>query len=1334
MSYNGFNYSPYYQQSGNDGRGQNPYQGSASTNGRYQSSNYGPSSSPSGQQQPSSTHSYVPQQPQSSYTPTTTSADRSTISYSNYGDSPGTSQYQNRMRQAWNRVRAMDLEQETIDLCSRSLTITELRARVATAPLRSTTQGVPVQIIATNDHKAEARQVQGLTLETQRPRIGVFLRLVNTHSTGQQPVTILRPQLILRQRKTLGVRLTAHTSRRARSSAKAPTTHSPRDQPAGKATMRETPREMKNPNPAYWPEQTPSHQPTVTDRRSSESSAQVTGSTLPASGPTVTSAQRSNPPLTNTDNRQASRTPISSGEQAPTTVDPSRVFNNEEYQRRQAAAADAAAIKKAAEAEEEIRKATEAAAALKRVSESHSAEPNREEQMAAEMRQMIEKMRDYKSKDPSLFSQIWEQVKKTQPAGSVPAAPPEAAKDVPSTAAHGVYEVLNPSPAPSPGVIGGLPDLGKFPALRRRRGGKTDSPARKRKSGGKSTGADLNGSQPGPPIDPAIIEASNQSSQQTTQGAMSNSSAATAPAKKSQVIYVSGTGPQDPRLVDTDNASRPSNSYESASAPAPAPASAPAPAPASAPAPAPAPTSTSSTGKTAWPEHKKWDLAVAAKDVLLGMPVNSTKANSISPEHILAFLNENPSYERLCQMIESKGLIIERSHFARCLLEKVPGMGGAQRPASVNGQATNPGTPQPIGIGVGAYKKLRYAHHKQFTIPTPPPNSRTSDAPPVQMTPASQLPVPPQAAPTDEKPTVPLTKSEQARKRNILEIVDLSQLSDDEMPPPKVQRLDDQSENPRPPALNQPIDSLQPLSTLHTSHPPSYPALPYHPTYQAPASAALSSAPSSSASARQRELTNSEDIVKPIDERKARNRKRYDPKTIVRDVLLAAGRHPTMQPLNYHLDGLRKIFKHVNDMSDLSTFRWDLVDPGDPIPASVTQEIQPKTNAGEDDADGNDADDEEVVRQHAPQDRSGSFGPSVAVNTAAVALQNLARPPKLLGPHRKRPREHTNVDDSRISSAPATPQPSAHASTPNKEGSSTVKRRGRPPGSKNKHPRNSVGTPSQSITTSRPRIDTTPAQPSGLRNSVASGDGLAVVVPSPSPSLNGTPRKRGRPRKSWPKTSPKTSQQTRSIHRIYKCHWEGCPAELHNLETLKKHVNKHGDKFKDQGGPFPCLWTGCGTAARNVEGADDDEMDIDAGRQPLQFGGHDAWAKHMDKRHISDYAWKLGDGPSIRSESEMSDYVSDSAKRQITPVIANQGRPDPLASTSGGDGVQEFHKAHGNVSEVDKAKAFMEASETRRESFGPGMDRTGATFVTKEKHALLDDSMGPLRKVPRKDA
>ena len=103
-----------------------------------------------------------------------------------------------------------------------------------------------------------------------------------------------------------------------------------------------------------------------------------------------------------------------------TTVDPSQVFNHVEYSRRQAAAAaEVAATKKAAEEAEAARKA---ASQTKTPQMNGNAigvsapdtEPDSatKDQMEFEMKQMIEKMRDYKAKDPSLFTQIWEQVKK----------------------------------------------------------------------------------------------------------------------------------------------------------------------------------------------------------------------------------------------------------------------------------------------------------------------------------------------------------------------------------------------------------------------------------------------------------------------------------------------------------------------------------------------------------------------------------------------------------------------------------------------------------------------------------------------------------------------------------------------------------------------------------------------------------------------------------------------------------------------------------------------------------------------------------------------------------
>ncbi len=70
------------------------------------------------------------------------------------------------------------------------------------------------------------------------------------------------------------------------------------------------------------------------------------------------------------------------------------------------------------------------------------------------------------------------------------------------------------------------------------------------------------------------------------------------------------------------------------------------------------------------------------------------------------------------------------------------------------------------------------------------------------------------------------------------------------------------------------------------------------------------------------------DIVRPIRKRRdALRRSNSNPETIASDVLLATGSHPTMDPLNAHVDILREKIRSVNSESNTSTFRWDLVGP-----------------------------------------------------------------------------------------------------------------------------------------------------------------------------------------------------------------------------------------------------------------------------------------------------------------------------------------------------------------------------------------------------------------------
>ena len=217
---------------------------------------------------------------------------------------------------------------------------------------------------------------------------------------------------------------------------------------------------------------------------------------------------------------------------------------------------------------------------------------------------------------------------------------------------------------------------------------------------------------------------------------------------------------------------------------------------------------------------------------------------------------------------------------------------------------------------------------------------------------------------------------------------------------------------------------------------------------------------------------------------------------------------------------------------------------------------------------------------------------------------------------------------------------SAHTSTTvTTPGSNAVpKRRGRPSGAKNKSPDKGVPkgnasdhTPSGTGVPTRAKplpnsIVTTPVKPSGLRHALTPTDGVAVVIQSRSPSVANTPKmgsaKAGAPRKTQ---VPPGRYLAQPSYKIYRCLWEQCPAELHNLETLKKHVRKHRDK--SEAGPFPCLWANCydgNTSAANGSQAN-------SKGQRVKFESDIAWQTHMEMKHLDAVAWELGDGPAHSS-------------------------------------------------------------------------------------------------------
>ncbi|PKS09739.1 hypothetical protein jhhlp_004360 [Lomentospora prolificans] len=145
-----------------------------------------------------------------------------------------------------------------------------------------------------------------------------------------------------------------------------------------------------------------------------------------------------------------------------------------------------------------------------------------------------------------------------------------------------------------------------------------------------------------------------------------------------------------------------------------------------------------------------------------------------------------------------------------------------------------------------------------------------------------------------------------------------------------------------------------------------------------------------------------------------------------------------------------------------------------------------------------------------------------------------------------------------------------------------------------------------------------------------------------APSSGGVPKRRGR-RPRAPSPTPRAIyNKLKPVYVPFLCEWEGCKAELHNLETLRKHI-----RIVHCSGPVPamCLWGGCMLKSPSVK-----------------FSERDGLLGHVEARHITPFAWHVGDGPRIsmpdkllnRDDGNLPDYLFDKNGIQVTPSVRDQ--------------------------------------------------------------------------------
>lgn len=753
-------------------------------------------------------------------------------------------------------------------------------------------------------------------------------------------------------------------------------------------------------------------------------------------------------------------------------------------------------------------------------------------------------------------------------------------------------------------------------------------------------------------------------------------------------------------------------------------------------APPAAPKPSPKTQGTIWPADKKASLSAAASSLLMQMPENQGKR--ILPDEIAQILNTNPSYDQLCSQIEAKGIRMNKFQFARSLLSAVPGV---SKTASATASATSPQMASGNVASAPADSAVNSLMNQPSIVDTPrkkggkqrkegsPSQAKSkgaSQASPTGIpsglegleavkdfnehgsTISTTSPARPRAP--RHKPSItplPQTKEDLARKRTFGDLVDLTQLSDEE-PPPKRVNVDDQLPTP-PQTVAADSDTSKKDQLVAPPAPapvgPAGPAAPtapmaqvHHPSAQqftAPLAPMQPTKDQSAAPLKQRIPRNhpiqSVVICGKIDRRDAIRRSTYNAKTIARDVLLACGRHPDMRHLNAHMDSLRTNLPHVRDDSDLSTLRWDVIDAGGLAVGSNA--VDEPLDIGADFADDEDDLDsvfDEPQAASVPVVTASGSGPE----RSSMPFSRRGRPRKS-DPGFRRVASGTNTPN-----APSKPATSASAGPAASQSNTYTALR--------------EAQKAQGITPTRGR-------PKGWRKYMQKSDG------APGPS-HATPRPAG--------TKPSHHKRPKSPSPdfpVYKCRWEGCKAELHNLDVLRRHLHKlhckPGVTIADpSGASYSCIWASCGHVMSKTE----------QGRNVSRFTRHafpsaQVWRGHVEEEHLKPVAWELGDGPaaglSDRGESagELSEqYMSDRDGRRVTPRVEmpdNAVDATARARERGVDSVPPgVGRAGGRLTPHDEASNEEWAVSQRRRRLGAGIDVGGSPIVTDEAREGFNDA------------
>ncbi|KAI1311814.1 hypothetical protein F5Y03DRAFT_342447 [Xylaria venustula] len=145
-------------------------------------------------------------------------------------------------------------------------------------------------------------------------------------------------------------------------------------------------------------------------------------------------------------------------------------------------------------------------------------------------------------------------------------------------------------------------------------------------------------------------------------------------------------------------------------------------------------------------------------------------------------------------------------------------------------------------------------------------------------------------------------------------------------------------------------------------------------------------------------------------------------------------------------------------------------------------------------------------------------------------------------------------------------------------------------------------------------------------------------------------KRRGRPPRPPEPALRERYLQSKPSYVPFKCEWDMsedsqqepslCPAELQNMDTLRRHVLYiHGDTD-----PLICRFSHC--------------KDLSP---PFSFETDEEFESHMDKKHFATFLWHMGEGCQNNGIGDLKNkpnklpaYLFDKHGNQVTPSVADQ--------------------------------------------------------------------------------